>query len=87
MRAPTVLSVGIDVSKDTLVTCIRSRNAEESVIFPNTGNGITALLRPLGRRRCPVVMESTGRYHILAALLLTKKGHDVHVVNPIMARR
>lgn len=87
MRARKFLSIGIDVSKDTLVTCLRSADAEESCIFPNTQNGITALTRKLGRQRCPIVMESTGRYHILAAFLLTEKHYDVRVINPIMAKR
>lgn len=32
-------------------------------------------------------MESTGHYHFLVALLLTNAGHDVRVVNPILAKQ
>jgi len=87
MRRRKLLSIGIDVSKDALVVAFRSAGAEESCAFPNTQNGITALMRSIGKQRCPIVMESTGRYHILAAFLLMERGHDVRVINPIMAKR
>lgn len=87
MRTRKFLSVGIDVSKDTLVVAFRSADTEESCVFPNTRNGVTALTRKIGRQRCPIIMESTGRYHILAAFLLSEKHHDVRVINPIMAKR
>lgn len=81
------LSVGIDVSKDTLAVAIRFADAEQHLTVPNTKNGITALSRKLRRPAYPLIMESTSRYHILPALLLTQHGHDVRVVNPVQAKR
>lgn len=87
MRTGPPLSVGIDVSKDTLAITFRFPAQEKHFVVPNTPNGITALRRRLGRCSCPLIMESTGRYHILAAFLLAEKGYDVRVVNPIDAKR
>lgn len=87
MKKQSLVSIGIDVSKDTLVVAFRSQEAETSCSFPNSPNGITALRRKMGRRSCPIVMESTGRYHLLCAFLLSEKGYDVRVINPIMAKR
>lgn len=84
-----LLSVGIDVSKETLHVCLRVKNKEESIIVPNTKNGIKALIRSLQSKRCQckVLMESTGRYHLLCAFLMSEQGFDVRVVNPIAAKR
>jgi transposase len=79
--------VGIDVSKDTLVTVIRRPVDERHVTVPNSKTGITALHRSLRGCRCPLIMESTGNYHILAAFLLSERGYDVRVVNPVHAKR
>ena len=80
-------SVGIDVSKDTLAVTLRFSDHEEHLTVPNTPNGLTALHRKLRLCPCVLIMESTGRYHILAAFLLTEKGYDVRIVNPIQAKR
>lgn len=87
MKKTIFHSIGIDVSKDTLVVAVRSGNKEESIIFPNTAHGIMALQRKLRDCSCPIVMESTGRYHLLAAFLLSEKGYDIRVINPIIAKR
>lgn len=87
MLHPSPVSVGIDVSKDTLAVAIRFPNHEDALVVPNTVHGITALWRALKSCSCPVIMESTGRYHLLSAFLLSEKGYDVRVVNPIQAKR
>ena len=79
--------IGIDVSKDTLVTALRTADDVQSVVFPNTHNGILALQKKLKNCSCPIIMESTGRYHLLCAFLLSEKGYDVRVINPITAKR
>lgn len=83
-----VQSVGIDVSKDTLHVCFRTSSSEEVIIFPNTENGLKAIQRKLkSYKRIKILMESTGRYHLLCACVLSDKGFDVRVVNPIAAKR
>jgi transposase len=87
MKRALPLSVGIDVSKDTLAVSLRFPDHEEHLVVPNGQNGITALHRKLRLCPCFLIMESTGRYHVLAAFLLTEKGYDVRVVNPIQTKR
>ncbi len=81
------LSVGIDVSKDTLSVAFRFPDHDEHLTVPNSANGIRVLHGRIRHCSCPVFMESTGRYHILPAFRLTEKGHDVRVVNPLQAKR
>jgi transposase len=87
MQTQIFTGIGVDVSKDTLVTTVRSGNETQTITFPNTSNGITALQRKLKNCSCSIVMESTGRYHLLCAFLLSERGYDVRVINPIMAKR
>jgi len=87
MRPLPPVSVGIDVSKDTLAIAIRFSDREEHLTVPNTLNGITALRRKLRECSCPLIMESTGRYHLLSAFLLNEAGYDVRVINPLQAKR
>lgn len=81
------LSVGIDVSKDTLAVCLRFPDREEHLTIPNTISGIAGLRRTLKACSCPLIMESTGRYHLLCAFLLSQDGYDVRVLNPLQAKR
>jgi transposase len=81
------LSVGVDVSKDTLAVTIRFPDSEQHLTVPNSKTGVTALHRRLRGQGCPLIMESTGRYHILPAFLLTERGYDVRIVNPVHAKR
>lgn len=87
MDSSSLLSVGIDVSKDTLAVALRFSGRQDHHVVPNTDNGITALHRVLRGCSCPLIMESTGRYHILPAFLLMEHGYDVRVVNPLHAKR
>lgn len=81
------LSVGIDVSKDTLAICLRFPDREEHLDVSNSTKGVTALRRTLKSCTCPLILESTGRYHLLPAFLLSEAGYDVRVINPLQAKR
>lgn len=87
MQHALPLSVGIDVSKDTLSVALRFSANEEHLVVPNSPSGILALHRKLRSCACSLIMESTGRYHLLPAFLLMEKGYDVRVVNPLQAKR
>lgn len=87
-----VLAVGIDVSKATLDVCIKFKEKEQHQIYGNTDEGITELITELHqynkkKHSYKIVMESTGRYHLLAALTLSKKKFAVHIINPLVAKR
>lgn len=86
MPAPP-LSIGIDVSKKELVCAIRYAQHVRHVTRSNTKAGIRALDAYFNRCQCPMIMESTGKCHFLPALLLSQRGYDVRIVNPIAAKR
>lgn len=87
MDHSTCSGIGIDVSKATLDVVLRFSYKEEHCVVQNNTSGINKLLCKLKGCTCRIVLESTGRYHILCAYLLAQAGYDVHLINPIAARR
>ena len=87
MDHSTLHGIGIDVSKATLDAVFRSSDKEEHCVVDNNAKGIRKLLKKLQCCSCRIVLESTGRYHILSAYLLSQAGLDVRIINPIAARR
>lgn len=87
MPAASLLSIGIDVSKKELVCALRYQHHVRHITKTNTKTGIRALDNQFKRCACPIIMESTGRYHFLPALLLSGQGYDIRIVNPIMTKR
>jgi transposase len=81
------LSIGIDVSKKELVCAVRYPHHIRHLTKTNTKAGIRSLDASFQGCSCPIIMESTGKCHFLPALLLSERGYDVRVVNPIMAKR
>ncbi|MEA3392117.1 MAG: transposase [Candidatus Marinimicrobia bacterium] len=80
-------AVGIDVAKATLSVCIHYTNdSEKALTIRNIDTDISIKLLPLlNNCKSKIVMESTGHYHWLVALLLSKNNYNVYVVNPILA--
>lgn len=87
MPVTSPLSIGIDVSKKELVCALRYKDHVKHITRTNTKNGIRSLTAKFKQCGCPVIMESTGRYHFLPALLLSGQGYDIRVVNPITTKR
>lgn len=87
--APSISAVGIDVAKATLSVCCRTSSGTETALsLRNTETDIRKkLITHLSGFHGRIVMESTGHYHWLVALLLTEAGYDVRVVNPILAKQ
>jgi len=83
------IAVGIDVAKATLSVHARYQDGTGTALsIGNTKTDITrCLARQLAGYKGKVVMESTGHYHWLAALLLTEAGADVRVINPILGKK
>jgi transposase len=71
--------IGVDVSKDTLVSCVHSSGVRGTLA--NQRVAIEAWLSrlPAGSR---IGMEATGTYHELLADLAQRKGMLVYVLNP-----
>jgi transposase len=88
----SVASVGIDVSKEKLdVALLREGNKTEKSVFKNTAQGIEELSSFLKKQgtagTVPLIIESTGDYHLLSALILSGEGLAVKVINPLITKK
>lgn len=84
-----IVAVGIDVAKATLSVCIHYQDGNEKALtIRNTETDInTRLLTLLKNCKGKIVMESTGHYHWLSAIILSENDCDVRIVNPILAKQ
>lgn len=83
------LSIGIDVSKTSLVVGVIADAKQWVFTIDNTPAAVRQLseaLVALGYTG-KLVLEATGYYHWCAALGLSKAGLDVRLVNPLMASK
>ncbi|MDO8512446.1 MAG: IS110 family transposase [bacterium] len=83
-----ILAVGIDVAKASMSICLKFREGfSKALKFSNTETGIKKLAKQLVGYQGKIVMESTGHYHWLIALILSKNNLDVRVINPLLAKK
>jgi transposase len=81
----TLVSVGLDVAKDSIELALSSETKTQS--FPNTPEGhqqIVQRLRPLALRI--IVVEASGKYERPLAATLSAEAMPVAVINPRQAR-
>ncbi len=85
------ISVGIDVSKDTLDVVIRQADCNgKAKSFSNDAKGIRALLHWLPKvpvEQLHACLEATGDYGTLVAELLYAQHIPVSVINPLAVKR
>ena len=88
-----LISIGIDVSKETLVVSGLSplRTAIRPRQFANSRAGVRSLIAFLKQQgtaaTAPCVIESTGDYHLLPALMLSTAGYTVKCINPLITKK
>lgn len=82
-------SVGIDVGKDNLSICLAHKNQTQSVFeIKNNRQEINEFMRNyLKHYKNKIIMESTGRFHLLLALMLSENQLDVRVLNPLISKK
>jgi transposase len=90
--ATHVVGIGIDVSKEKLDLAIRlSDQKYVESNFCNNAKGITGLCTFLKRQEAacaaPLIIESTGDYHLQSALMIKQREFNVKVINPITTKR
>lgn len=90
IKIETPIGVGIDVSKDTLMICYRyadSRNFTRS--FGNNDSDINHVINELKLLEFSgkIVSESTGRFHMLSAVMLSEEKFLIYVINPLMTKK
>lgn|SRR3989339_1506417 len=88
----SIVSVGIDISKkkfdvallSTDHTCIAKQ-------YENTAEGISQFIQFLQTQKVakatPCVLESTGDYHLLCAVMVTNAKFLVNVINPLITKK
>jgi transposase len=84
-----VSAVGIDVAKGTLSICRRYSDGKKEInSIRNNETDITSFIKQnLSGYQNKVIMESTGRYHYLAAITFSEKGFDARVINPLITKK
>lgn len=79
--------IGVDISKNDFLTCFNELS--EPIKYANNNAGITELMSDivkLGVLKKEVVIgvESTGSYHLPLAIICSRQGYTVKVINPII---
>ncbi len=75
--------IGIDMSKDTFRACF---DESTILIFNNNPVGIRQFLKQLSPKAL-IGVEATGVYHLLFAHIVSEKGLQVTVINPLLTHR
>lgn len=79
--------IGIDVSKADLTVCALGMDIAHPVSLHNEVSDIRALCEALQGYGGKIILESTGYYHWLCAVMLTESGYDVRLINPLLASK
>jgi len=86
-KLANIIGVGIDIAKEKMDIVIRTTELEQYFTVTNTESGIRKLEKQIQKYKGKIVMESTGRYHLLVAIMLSELGYDVRVINPLQAKK
>lgn len=85
-----VISVWVDVSKAKLNICLMTSAWANHIVIENSKKWIewlyTYLSTNLFSKQAPIVVESTGQYHLMICLILSKD-FNVKLINPIMTKQ
>jgi len=86
-----IISTGIDVSKDKLdVALLDQDQVGQLWQVENNAKGIKELIQLLkhkGATSAPLIIESTGEYHLSASFMLQKDGFQVNCINPLITKQ
>src|SRR4030042_1073534 len=82
-------SVGIDVGKEKLNICLLHSDQTQSMFeIKNAKPEINEFMRnKLSGYANKIVLESTGRFHLLPAVMLSENQLDVRVINPLISKK
>jgi len=89
----TTQSIGVDVGKTELVASLRRSDGKTDVptLFANSNVGLKQFLVYLKTNKTssddPILFESTGPYHWMAARTLADEGYFVKVANPLHTKQ
>jgi transposase len=86
----TLTAVGIDVSKDNLMFCKKYSDGNNIVFeIKNRNVEIREIAKDIKEEKYAgkIIVESTGRHHLLSALEMSKNNLDIRVINPLIANK
>lgn len=92
MAKEKICSVGIDVSKATLaIACMNEERKLTSSSIANDKESMEAFMSSLAVSikdpSVPIVIESTGDYHLLSSVMLHEGGYAVKCINPVISKQ
>ena len=85
-----LISIGIDVAMESLMVCELFSDGQKKI--KEIKNSDISIKR-FAKRLCTanyggkIIMESTGRHHMLATVVMSEKNLDVRVINPLIAKK
>jgi transposase len=85
-----LISVGVDVAKDTVTICELYKDGKRvHKVIKNSEVSFKRIAGALKGDRFSgkIIMESTGRHHLIGAVVLAEHGLDVRVINPLLAKK
>ena len=87
-----IIAIGIDVSKKTLAVASLQENRETvNISIGNDAQSIESFMNSIAvsmrNPDIPIVLESTGDFHLLPALLLHERGFAVKCINPLISKQ
>ena len=85
-----LIAVGIDVSKNNLMFCKKYDNGKKNIFeIKNEKKEIVQIAKEIKSEKFQgkIIVESTGRHHLLSATEMSKKDLDVRVINPLIANK
>lgn len=90
IKKTNLLSVGIDVAMDTLMVCEHyydDRNKIKEI--KNNETSIKNFANKLKKidYSGKIILESTGRHHMLSAIILSENKLDTRVINPLLTKK
>lgn len=88
-KKQAIIAIGVDVSKETLAVCERCEKEKRFYDLNNNKKEIAKWAKKLKRAdyQGKIVMESTGRHHLVLAVALKDEGLDVRVINPLLSKK
>lgn len=85
-----LISVGIDVAMENLMICKHYGDGKNKIKeIENKESIIKKFTRELKEEdyRGKIIMESTGRHHMIGAMVLSENNLDVRVINPLITKK
>lgn len=87
---PRLVSIGIDVAMETLMICKHYDDGKNKIQeIQNNETSLKRFANQLSKINYTgkIIMESTGRHHMLSAVALSEQNLDVRVINPLLTKK